>query len=362
MANTDTVRGAERRALIELDDVVRRTDARLHAFLGAERARWAELDEQLAEPVDILAELVLQGGKRLRPAFCHWGHWAVTGEGEPPAHVVDVGAALELLHAFALAHDDVMDASTSRRGRPTTHQAQGARHRVEGWRGGSNRFGENVAILVGDLGHTYARRLVDGAAPATPTVRCLWDQLETEVVLGQYLDVAGTASGGVPLHRALRVAELKSARYTVARPLALGAALAGADPAPAALHEYGSSIGLAFQLRDDVLGVCGSPAVTGKPVGDDLVEGKPTPLVAIAAERATPAQARLLATIGTPGCDVAAVTEVLADTGALDEVERRIEALTDRGVRAVTSAEAAIDPCAGELLARVAEQLCRRSA
>ncbi len=362
----NTGRGAEAQALAELRTVAEATDARLEAFLAAEVARWTIVDPALVPPIESLEALVLHGGKRLRPAFCHWGHQAVAragveGGGCSPTTLVDAGAALEMLHAFALAHDDVMDDSASRRGQPTTHVRHADQHRREGWRGDPRRFGENVAILVGDLGHTYARRLITAVPGPAQQV---WERLESELMLGQYLDVAGTASGDVPIERATRIAQLKSGSYTVARPLQLGVALAGRTEVPEAIEEYGTTVGLAFQLRDDLLGVYGDSELTGKPIGEDLREGKPTPLVAIARQRATPAETEVLAGIGVArdAATVHAITEVLTSTGAIAEVERLVLELTERGVEAISRPDAGIDEHTASVLAAFAQVLGERSA
>lgn len=271
----------------------------------------------------------------MRPAFCHW---AFVGAGGDPgdALVVDAGAAFELLHAFALVHDDIMDGSNQRRGRPTAHITYALRHEREAWRGESRRFGEGVAILVGDLAFVYADMLMAGAP--TPA-RAVYDELRVELNIGQYLDVLGTARGRANLSTARRISSYKSGKYTVERPLHVGAALAGrieelAEP----LSGYGLPLGEAFQLRDDLLGAFGDTAATGKPVGDDLREGKPTPLMAIATQRATGAGAARLRRVGDPDLSEAEVTElqaVLVDTGARDEIERAIERLAGEAVDAV---------------------------
>ncbi len=266
-----------------LTTIAARVDGRLRDLLDAEAARWRAVDPALVEPLEALRHLVDAGGKRLRPAFCYWGFVAAGGDPDDP-QVVDVGAAFEMLHAFALVHDDVMDGSPTRRGAPTTHLAFADAHRAAGWRGEDRRFGEGAAILVGDMAHVYADVLL-GDAPADAWA--VWHELRLELDVGQYLDLLGTARADRDRDAARRIARYKSGKYTIERPLHVGAALAGrlgdlAGP----LSAYGDPLGEAFQLRDDVLGAFGDPARTGKPVGQDLREGKPTPLLAAAAERA----------------------------------------------------------------------------
>jgi geranylgeranyl diphosphate synthase type I len=341
-------------------EVAERVDGRLRCLLDAERARWAELDPALTAPFDALAGLVLGSGKRLRPAFLHWAFVSAGGEARDP-RVTDAGAAYELLHAFALLHDDVMDGSPTRRGRPTAHRAFTGRHQASGWAGEPRRFGEGVAILVGDLAFVYADRLVAGAPPAALAV---WDELRIELNVGQYLDLFGTATRSRELAAAERISRYKSGKYTIERPLHLGALLAGPGcPAAllASLGAYGRPLGQAFQLRDDVLGAFGDEALTGKPVGDDLREGKPTPLVALAAAAANSSQAAVLDRVGGADLDddgVAAIQQVLVDTGALGEVEELIERLAGEALDALDAAEVPDD--ARKALAELAHHVAWR--
>ncbi|MBL8777110.1 MAG: polyprenyl synthetase family protein [Acidimicrobiales bacterium] len=311
---------------------------RLAALLDAETARWAALTPDLAWPLDALRRLVLAGGKRLRPSFCYWAF--VGAGGDPDDHrVVDAGAAFELLHAFALMHDDVMDDSDTRRGLETIHAEFAAHHADAGWGGESRRFGEGVAILVGDLAHVFADRVLPTDAPELAAV---WDELRIELNIGQYLDVLGTARADRDEAGARRIARYKSGKYTIERPLHVGAALAGrhADLA-APLSAYGDPLGEAFQLRDDVLGVFGDTSLTGKPVGGDLLEGKPTPMLAVAVERADASQRAALDQVGRAELserDVATLQAVLVDTGAREEIEASIERLTATAIAAVEQA------------------------
>lgn len=344
----------------DLRSIAGRVEARVALLLDHEAARWAELDPRLVDPIEALRRLVLGGGKRLRPAFCHWGYVAAGGDPDDPA-VVDAGAAYELLQAFALVHDDVMDGSGRRRAAPTVHRWFEAVHDDAGWRGEGRRFGEGVAILVGDLAHVYADQLLP-AGP--PDVAAIWDELRIELNVGQYLDVLGTARRELDPRAAQQIARYKSGKYTIERPLHLGAALAGRfDELSALLTAYGDPLGQAFQLRDDVLGVFGDEAVVGKPVGDDLREGKPTLLLAIAAERCTPADRELLDLVGTPDLapgDVARLQELIVSTGALTDVEATIDRLTAEALDAI--AEAPIPDAARAALTDLAPFVARRSA
>ena len=288
--------------------------------------------------METLTRFVLGGGKRLRPAFCHWAYVGAGGAADDPA-VIDTGAAFELLHAFALVHDDVMDGSATRRGERTVHIAFDATHAGATWRGESRRFGEGVAILIGDLSEVFADRLMTAAPTEAFSV---WNELKIELNVGQYLDVLGTARGGTDLATARRIARYKSGKYTIERPLHVGAALAGRlDELAEPLTAYGAPLGEAFQLRDDILGTFGDEARTGKPVGDDLREGKPTPLLAIARARATGADGALLDRVGRPdlGADeIAAIQAQFTASGARAEIETTISGLTAEAVAALEAA------------------------
>ena len=318
-------------------DVASRVDKRLEALLAVERERWAKVDADLVPPIDEITRLVLAGGKRLRPAFCFWGF--VGAGGDPTDElVIDAGAALELLHAFALFHDDVMDGSLTRRGEPTTNAKFEASHGANKLAGESRRFGDGVAILVGDLAYVYSDQLMRNASPQAWTI---WNELRIELNFGQYLDMLGSAMNERRREKAERICRYKSGKYTIERPLHLGALLAAPtrrDELIPVLSTYGLPLGDAFQMRDDVLGAFGDTAITGKPVGDDLREGKPTPLMAIATARANAAQLKELQLVGnqdlTPA-QIARVQEVIRETGALDELEVVITRLTDEAIAAV---------------------------
>ncbi len=207
--------------------IAARVEDRLRAVLEPEVARWSEFDEDLAEPLNEIGRLVLVGGKRLRPAFCHWGFVGAGGDPDDPM-VTNAGAAFELMHAFALFHDDVMDDAASRRGEPTTHTVFAQHHRDHGWAGEDRRFGEGVAILVGDLAFVYADQLMAGASAAAWSI---WNELRIELNVGQVLDIVGGVRNERRRHKAERICRYKSGKYTIERPLHLGAVLAAPDRA-----------------------------------------------------------------------------------------------------------------------------------
>ncbi|MEU0991500.1 polyprenyl synthetase family protein [Streptomyces sp. NPDC005953] len=307
-----------------------------------------------------LAEFVLRGGKRLRAGFLWWGWQAAGGDLEQADAALHLGAALELLQGCALIHDDVMDASPVRRGAPAVHTDFTAAHARARMHGSSTAYGTAAAVLCGDLALSWADDLVSVTALSCTHGRRLhqeWRALRTELIAGQYLDIHGQANRSTGLAQAVRIAGLKSALYTVERPLALGAALAGADEATtAALRSAGRCAGIAFQLRDDLLGVYGEPAVTGKPSGEDLRDAKPTYLRAVAVQRARAAgdhhavraltrastsasrdsASRDSAPFGEQDLDdqeLDALREVIERTGARTAVEEQIERLVELSVR-----------------------------
>ncbi|GAA5058703.1 polyprenyl synthetase family protein [Nocardia callitridis] len=344
----------------------------MRAFFHTRREIVDPLGPVFVDTADALADFVLRGGKRTRPAFAYSG-WLGAGGAPDTAEaeaVLTACSALELVQACALVHDDIIDSSRTRRRFPTVHVDFEQRHRDRRWAGESAHFGTSVAILIGDLALAWADDMVhwSGLPPAALTrFAPVWAAMRTEVLGGQLLDVNGEAGGDESVEAALRINRYKTAAYTVERPLHLGAALADADAdLIAAYRTYGTDIGVAFQLRDDLLGVFGDPAVTGKPSGDDLREGKRTVLLAEALRRADatdPAAATLLRTsIGTD-LDTDAVIRLrtlLTDLGAVDAVEQRITALTDTGLAAITASNAT--PAAKHRLAHMASAATRRTA
>jgi geranylgeranyl diphosphate synthase type I len=346
-AGTDPLGRADLRARIQ---------HALGSFLAGQAAFLDDVTPELGQMSGALADFLLDGGKRLRPAFCYWG-WRGAGGADTDA-VVRAAAALELLHACALIHDDVMDGSDTRRGQPAVHRRFAALHRGSRWSGDPAAFGASAAILLGDLCLIWADAMVNTAGlPPAALQRAapVYDEMRVELMAGQYLDLLESVRGDASIGRALRVARYKTAKYTVERPLHFGATLAGAPAGVlAAYSAYGLPLGEAFQLRDDVLGVYGDPAATGKPAGDDLREGKRTALVAAAMEVATSAQATLVRErLGDPHLDaagVAALRDVITTTGALSRVESLIAGRTAEALAALDSA-----PLDGETRTALAE-------
>ncbi|TFV65189.1 UNVERIFIED_ORG: polyprenyl synthetase family protein [Bacillus sp. AZ43] len=338
-------------AAAELDRLRTAVSAALADFLDQQRDTLAAMDASLLPVVDEVSALA-EGGKRLRPAFAYWGWRGARAAGsEDDAAVLRAVAALEFVHASALVHDDVMDGARTRRGRPATHIGFASRHTAEALDGDRELFGTGAAILVGDLALVWSDELLrrSGISPAAlARARAVWDTMRTEVTAGQYLDLL-RAAGGLPgADGALTVARYKSAGYTVQRPLQLGAAIAGAGPdVVEACTAIGLPLGEAFQLRDDVLGVFGDPAVTGKSADDDLREGKQTLLIALAEEAADADGRRMLdELLGNADArpeDFDSLRALLEATGARARVEERITESTARARTAIAEAPLAGD-------------------
>lgn len=318
-------------------------------FLDEHGALLTDVSEDLAMLADAARQAVLSGGKRLRPTFAFWGWRSVQPDGAPAEpSLIRAAASLELLQACALVHDDVLDSSDTRRGQPAVHIRFAQRHRDSGWPGSATSFGDAAAILLGDLLLSWSEEMFRAAIAGVGAERATaagshFDRMRTEVVAGQFLDVLAQSRGAFDPEEALRVVAFKTSKYTVERPLLLGAAAGGGSARLlGSLSAYGQAVGEAFQLRDDLLGVFGNPELTGKPAGDDLREGKRTLLVALAAEAADPVQRRLIEDgVGNPGLTadgVRRLREVLVDTGARERVERRIAERADAAAGAITSA------------------------
>jgi geranylgeranyl diphosphate synthase, type I len=365
-----------------LVDLVQST---IDQLLDREAATLASISPDLA-PLHGVARSFLAGGKRFRALFCYWGWQSVMGrteggellDAEAPDHtgVVAIASALEVFHAAALVHDDIMDNSDLRRGRPSAHRQFEAQHREAGWDGAPERHGEAAALLLGDLLLGWSDDLFETGIRATAdrdaagAARIEFSRMRTEVTVGQYLDMLEEDSWrhrdeAELLGRARRVVVYKSAKYSVEAPLAIGGALAGADPAQLeALRAFGLPLGIAFQLRDDMLGVFGDPEVTGKPAGDDLREGKRTVLVTLARQKLPASAQRLFdELVGDPDLDagqIGMLQTAVRDSGAVDDVERIIQ--REVGTALAALEDAPLSRAARDQLTQLATAVTARSA
>jgi (E)-4-hydroxy-3-methyl-but-2-enyl pyrophosphate reductase len=347
--------------------LMKRVMERIDGLLAAERDRWSAVDRRATVLLDAVADLIGAGGKRLRPEFLLTGFLAAGGG---PAsdntadtttdtaldrmdrldRAVEAAAAVEFLHTFALLHDDVLDDSPMRRGRPTAHEVYAALHHKLGWRGEPRRYGEGVANLAGDLAHIYADRLAHGLAPRE---RELWAELKTEVIIGQSVDIAVAAEFTPDPAVSRWIADCKSGRYSIQRPLQLGAAIAGRHDLADAFATYGHLLGEAFQLRDDLIDAFGDSAESGKPTGLDFADHKMTLLMALAAER----DERVMGLLAAGRS--AELRQLLDRIGIRGEVEGRIDQLVGEARRAAMRME--IPPGWRRELAVMADRVAYRA-
>ena len=344
-------------------------DSQLTTFFNNKHDEVAEISPDLT-PLIEYSRGMLRGGKRFRARFCYWGWRSVAGtHDEPPADSADhpafvLATALEVFHAAALVHDDIMDRSDTRRGEASAHRHFEAHHRAQGFGKDPVHYGESTALLVGDLMLAWSSELVTQALSGVRTPKIIADTrrefhtMWNEVTLGQYLDIHEesawtTVSDDERFHRAMRVVTFKSAKYSMEAPLLLGASLADATAEQLSqLAHFGLPLGIAFQLRDDLLGVFGDPDHTGKPSGDDLREGKRTVLIALAeAEMSSGVRGVFNDMMGDPEVtdeQIAVMQHTLRETGAVDRVEQII-------ADAAAKARAALDRAAldGEAVAEL---------
>jgi len=323
-------------------DFRKRVDAALDHFFDLQRDRLSQAGDWL-DPLWGQARHFARGGKRLRPAFCYWGYVAAGGVADA-AGVIDVAASLDLVHLSALVHDDLIDDSDTRRGGPAAHRFFESYHERQNWPGEAEKFGRSAAILLGDILFAWSVAMVEQAdlpGERVRRARPYLDAMRSEVLAGQFLDLMHQTKpsdrDGL-LRDAGLVMDFKTAKYTVARPVQVGAALGLAgEETLEGLGLFGTHVGHAFQMRDDLLGIFGDPAVTGKPAGDDLREGKKTVVVGYALQQAGPSEAEdLAAMLGDPGLtepDIARARAILTESGAVESTERAIVTEASAGMR-----------------------------
>ena len=340
-------------------------------FLSAQRTRLESVSPDSAVLVEAIERLVA-GGKKMRPLLCYWG-WRGAGGATDDDGIVTAGMSLELFQAAALVHDDIIDRSDIRRGAPSVHKQFEGRHDNGRWHLDAAHFGTGAAILAGDLCLSLSEEAfasIAGAPETLRTARAIFNRMRTEVMAGQYLDLLEEAVGpdrdpAEAAERALGIVRFKSARYSTEHPLCIGGALAGATPEMlAGYSSFALPLGEAFQLRDDLLGVYGDPAVTGKPSGDDLREGKRTVLIAKALQAGSPEQKDALnAGLGSTVMsqeEVFQLQGIIDQTGAREEVEALI---AERAASSFQALEAIpLDAVCRDALASLAEAAVTRTA
>jgi geranylgeranyl diphosphate synthase type I len=341
----------------------------LTQYLAEQRDYLTNIASELIPVCDALEDYLLEGGKRLRPLFAYAG-CAAAGK-VPNRADIRAMASLELLQACALIHDDLMDGSDTRRGKPAIHRHFENLHRTGSMAGLAEQFGEAAAVLLGDLALVWSDHMLHNSglshSSLTSALR-IHDEMRIELMAGQYLDVREAGEHNPSVERSLRIARYKSGKYTIERPLHLGAVIARPTTAEHAellniLSAYGLPLGEAFQLRDDMLGIFGDPETTGKPAGDDLREGKRTVLMAMTMEKASDAaRAELSANLGDPHLSperIESLRTLIVETGAVADVEKLIDRLGEESIAAAHSSS--IDDSARPFLLALAENAIRRS-
>lgn len=324
----------------------------------------SQLDESSSAAAGEILLAFVSSGKCLRSTFMYLG-WLCGAE--PSAAALSAAASLELLHAFALVQDDVMDRSAQRRGRPAVHVQLAEWYRHRGMSGSADRFGESAAILLGDVCLIWAEQMLRESGVAPRRLQQLWpryDAMRIELAVGQFADLANDIRDLPPLRTVLDIARRKSGNYTVRRPLEMGAAMADCDDRTLAqLGLYGSDVGEAFQLRDDLLGVFGPSATTGKPNGGDLVERKATSVVVAAHEMADPPARRELAAFARAdeldGAALDRLRTLIIATGAAQRIEDMIWRRIERARKILN--HIAIDDTARAALGHLADACVERS-
>jgi geranylgeranyl diphosphate synthase type I len=334
----------------------------LSDFLSKQSAYLESISSDLAPVAHSLSSFLLDGGKRLRPLFAYSAF--IGAGGVANKNVIRAISSLELLQACALIHDDLMDGSDTRRGKPSIHRHFETIHQREEMEGFAERYGMAAAVLLGDLALVLSDQMLNSAgldSAQMHSVLPVHDEMRVELMAGQFLDIHEQTQKNTSVERSLTIARYKSGKYTIERPLQLGAAVAIPDPLLRAqlvsiYSEFGLPLGEAFQLRDDLLGVFGDPKVTGKPAGDDLREGKRTVLMAMTHDRISgAAEAEFMAEFGNHDISenaIARLQEIIAETGAAMHVEDLIEELTSTALEALNRDE--IVPQARELLTEMA--------
>ena len=319
---------------IDLGDFTNLFSKKIDGFINDEIEHWKSVDESIVPPLLALSNFISNGGKRLRPAFCYLGS-KLMGSDDNSENLVNAACCLELLHNFALVHDDFMDRSDLRRGAPTVHKFLETMYNDGNHTGDIEHFAASVAILAGDFAFTYA----DTFARDLPK-KCLdvYDILKVELFAGQQMDIDAGYRNNVTKEQISKIAQYKSGKYTIERPIHLGALIADENAPLEKLSEFGSPLGEAFQLRDDILGTFGDKNTTGKPVGDDIREGKFTLLIASAIENANEQELKTLSRRGAIDItedEIIAISKVIQSNGALDDVEKRIQSLYNDSMEAL---------------------------
>ncbi len=368
--------------MLSKDEFLSQVQNTLDAFCDKQEGDFEAISPDLATVVEYTRSL-LQGGKRFRALFCYYA-WASSLKDTQITQadlqgIVGIGASLEMFHAAALVHDDLLDQSDTRRGAPAVHKRFETLHQQRKYAGSKERFGVAGSVLVGDLMLGWSSEIFGQALlhsrnkTVEAACRDEFSLMRVEVMAGQYLDVleenaANTRDIHEAVVRAEKVILYKTAKYSIEAPLRIGAAFAGADQSELGVFtQFGIPLGIAFQLRDDVLGVFGDPSVTGKPAGDDLREGKRTVLIGLTKESLAESSPSMVTTVEElltsrelTNEQIEFLQKVIKESGALDKTERMMAELGDRALETLDQAE--LEESAKQMLRALSLKVIHRDA
>jgi len=354
---------------VTLSEVQSAIEIELAQFLERQSQYLTSIAPELSSVAQSLSAFLLDGGKRLRPLFAYSGF--IGAGGKTSSEVIRAMASLELLQACALIHDDLMDGSDTRRGKPSIHRHFESLHKSAQMQGFASRYGQAAAVLLGDLALVWSDQMLNSSGLSSDellSVLPVHDEMRVELMAGQFLDVHEQTQKSTSVRRSLNIARFKSGKYTIQRPLHIGSAIAITDKKlrthiDELYSNYGLPLGEAFQLRDDILGTFGNSQLTGKPTEDDLREGKHTVLIATTFERATQIELgeldRYFGKIDLNSDGIEKLQTIITATGARAYVEDLIEKLTSNALKALKDDEIADN--GASLLKELAQLVTRRS-
>ncbi len=311
-------------------------DKRLEAYFEVKKKEAAVISPEYTDLVQYLSEYILAGGKRIRPFLAYMGY-KVSG-GNNNEKIMRLGMALEIFHSFALIHDDIIDFSNLRRNKPTFHIMLQEWHQSKNWRGSSSDFGLGLAVLAGDILSTWSNELVFNLN--NRRVFKLYQEMKNEIMIGQAEDIFLSEVKNISdKDRIVSVMMRKTSDYTAQKPLILGATLAGARNSQQEFYKNLSvPLGLAFQLKDDVLGMFGKRREIGKPTDSDIKEGKITLLIYYALKSGKISRDYLLKLLGNKKVTREQIVEfknIIKRSGALQRVDSEIDKYIGKAKRVV---------------------------
>jgi geranylgeranyl diphosphate synthase type I len=337
----------------------------LDAYFGAKIDEASKVHPEAVVLSEGVRRFIRNGGKRVRPAFAYSAY--VASGGRSLEAILYASAALEVLHAWALIHDDIIDNANLRHGKPSVHKVFEDFHRKRALSGSAGKFGTDAAILVGDLALTFADELLNTAPFPAERIRRAkeyYDLMKKQVIFGEYLDVVAPLKKQVTERDLLTILEYKTAKYTVERPMHIGAVLAGAEEDTLRIFSsYAVPLGQAFQIQDDIMGTFSNEAKIGKPVDSDIKEGKRTLLVLKAYEFSKGAEKRLLdAVLGNQSAgeaEIEAARQIMRSSGALEYSQELAYKLIKKAKGAILQAKLVEE--GREYLLQAADYLLTRS-